>query len=176
MDVNSVTLEYLMNPHHYDRYIQKQTGNYENNDKKLKFYKKRILAHTKEMIKGSFPNNTLHQSFNDYTDALISYFEFVDKKDIIQEEYSDLIEVSAPSPTGKGDSLMSYADNLIINTPPSTRPTLDNFVVVKNKQEEKRTIPIKKKINITDPKFKYKGINRKNEKNEKNGKKKKNIN
>jgi hypothetical protein len=165
MDVNSVTLEYLMNPHHYDRYIQKQTGNCENNDKKLKFYKKRILAHTKEMIKGTFLNNTLHQSFNDYTDALISYFEFADKKDIIQEEYSDLIAMSVPSPTSNEGVLMSYADDLIINTPPLTRPTLDNFVVVKNKQEEKRTIPMKKEINITDPKFKYKGINRKKKKN-----------
>ena len=37
MDINSITLEYLMNPQHYDRYIQKQTDTHENNDEKLKF-------------------------------------------------------------------------------------------------------------------------------------------
>ena len=83
MDVNAVTLKYLMNPQHYDRHMLGHPPNGIKTDKlkseKLSFYKKRIIALTKDMLKDRFPEDSLRQSFNQYTDTLIEYFEFIDK-------------------------------------------------------------------------------------------------
>jgi hypothetical protein len=157
MDINAITLECLMNPQHYDTYTQKLANTKTGGEQKeqLKFYKKRILSLTKDMFKNKFPNRESEVLFGQLTDCLIAHFEFLDKKDIMQEEYDNYQE-NAPREMNKDAA--NHANNLLINTPVSHPKTLDDFVIVTNKKTEREIIPTKKIINIKEHKFKRKGL------------------
>ena len=58
--------------------------------KEIKFYKKRILQVTKDLLKGNSISDDVDTVYIDYIKTLIDHFKFIDKKDMIQEEYKDL--------------------------------------------------------------------------------------
>ncbi len=158
MNVDNITLEYLMNPVHYERFMNKNKNSseyYTNKQKKLRFYKKRILSLTKSMLKNEYPSNTLKTSFENYTDDLIDYLEFLDKQDIMQEEYLDIDDNKTVRPN---KDVLPSANKLLIKPPEDKINTLDNFVNKKDLNNENTDLPRKKTINIIDPKFKTKGI------------------
>ena len=91
MDNKIDELEYLMNPVMYHKW----TTNTETKDKStytndLKFYKKRIIQLTKDMLKGESVSNPLDKAFKDYTRSCIAYLKSLDRKDILQEDYKEL--------------------------------------------------------------------------------------
>ena len=148
-----------MNPQHYDRHMNENSEEGINADKhrtkKLNFYKKRIIGLTKDMLKNKFPEEHLRQSFNQYTNCLIEYFEFIDKKDIIQDEYKSMdtlsIDYLQTSQNYSEKDITDEANALMTNTPAESPATLDNFVVKKPRPPERKIIPTKKVINIKDP-------------------------
>ena len=77
MDINNITLKYLMNPQHYDRHMHENSEEYIKADKhrtkKLNFYKKRIIAITKDMLKNKFEEEHLRQLFNQYANFKINF-------------------------------------------------------------------------------------------------------
>lgn len=168
-NINNITLKYLMNPQHYDRHMHGQSEEGKKADKlrseKLSFYKKRIIALTKDMLKNKFPEENLRQSFNQYTNGLIEYFEFIDKKDIIQDDYKSMGALSPDSLQAaqhySEKAITDEANALMTNTPSETPTTLDNFVVKKPRPPERKIIPTKKMINIKEPHLKSKGIKKK---------------
>ena len=93
MDVSQnsqVDLLYLTNPNFklkYNKQIEKLI-----NDDDLKFYRKRILQETKDMLRGGKINIVIDNAFENFANELIKHYKFIDKKQIIQNEYKDLPE------------------------------------------------------------------------------------
>ena len=73
--VDKITLECLMNPQHYDKYIETHDSNaIKIRVKERKFYKRRIIALTREMLKGNYPNNEIERD-----DALLIVDEAISR-------------------------------------------------------------------------------------------------
>ena len=87
--VDHVTLDLMVNQPQYERYLRVREadliGKYE---KAKRFYKKRILEMTRDLLKGDTVNDIfVLQSFDAYAKACITYFRNKDKNDTLQEEH-----------------------------------------------------------------------------------------
>lgn len=87
--VDHVTLDLMVNQPQYERYLRAKeadlNGKYE---KAKRFYKKRIMEMTRDLLKGDTVNDIfVLQSFEAYAKACIAYFRNKDKNDTLQEEY-----------------------------------------------------------------------------------------
>ena len=60
----------------------------------LKFYRKRILQETKNYLREGRLENSIDRAFDNYADKLIEYYKFIDKKEIIQKEYENIVDSS----------------------------------------------------------------------------------
>jgi len=100
-DTKIASLTYLTNPL-YQQIMKQQTKNaVANNKSDIKFYRKRITALTKEMLKGDMPDNSYIKTIYDtYVNGLIKYFKMQDTTDIIQKQYADSAEVSGANAVG----------------------------------------------------------------------------
>ena len=93
MDVSQnsqVDLLYLTNPNFklkYNKQIKKLV-----NEEDLKFYRKRVLQETKDMLRGNRITTVIDNAFENFVNELIKHYKFIDKKQIIQNEYKDLSE------------------------------------------------------------------------------------
>ena len=95
-DTKVASLTYLTNPL-YQKIMKKHTQPTKSNNKSdIKFYRKRITALTKDMLKGDIPdNNFIKTIYETYVNGLIQYFKMVDTSDIIQQQYVEANEVGA---------------------------------------------------------------------------------
>ena len=87
--VDHVTLDLMVNQPQYERYLRVREadliGKYE---KAKRFYKKRILEMTRDLLKGETATDIfVIQSFDAYAKACITYFRNKDKNDTLQEEH-----------------------------------------------------------------------------------------
>jgi hypothetical protein len=87
--VDHVTLDLMVNQPQYERYLRNKeadlTGKYE---KAKRFYKKRILEMTRDLLKGETVNDIfVIQAFETFSKSCITYFRNKDKNDTLQEEY-----------------------------------------------------------------------------------------
>ena len=157
---NRIDLLYLTNQNFIDKYNQKKTTLDENEtlDEDIAFYRKRILNTTKDLLRKNSVNSTVDSSFIEYCSELIKYFKFIDKKDVLQEEYKDLKEkkqtqVDHNFNLSENDKIMSKETKKTIRTIKDCIP-----IKVKTKPKQKRTYPKKKNFNIKDEKFRIKGL------------------
>ena len=159
--INSVTLEYLLNPVLYDR-INCQKNNSDNLIfKDIRFYRKRISQITKDMCKGEYINNNLKTVFLNYANTIVYYLKQLDEKDILQKDYTDFKVTPSIVQYLTGDlSNNLNIDNILINTPPPNN-NLDNFVKKINVELEEKILPQKRIANIKDPALKTKGLKKK---------------
>lgn len=167
-------LEYLMNPCMYDKWIKKHSNKLAPTDlkKDIKFYKKRIIQLTKDMMKGEHITNSVNKSYNEYMKSCIAYLKFLDTKDILQEEYEGM-----PSETLEVSDIDEDVDpnNSLIN--PSylhKQNKIEDYIDLKkisNVPNNETYLPERKELKLKDPQLKKKGIRKKRGK-----KKKKNIN
>jgi len=160
---NHLTLQYLTNP------IYKKEDFKQNNkitdsisiDKtQCSFYKKRIIATTKEMLKGEYPSKHLEKIHKEYIQSLIHHFKKVDETELIQKEYNDLDISPAPAPASEQAPAPAPQQlNNEIMMKKSKSISIDNFVTKKVIKFQK-TIPVpqKKVLNIQTPEHKIKGI------------------
>ena len=89
LKMKDITLEFLTNPL-YHNMINSKSGLINNNKinkQDIKFYRKRIYALSKDLLKGDSPNESLKKIHDDYVNAAIIYLKMIDTKDIIQEQY-----------------------------------------------------------------------------------------
>ena len=131
-NINNDILKYLTNPHYqYSNNNIEQNNNINDNDKK--FYRKRILSMGKEIYGGKDIDDTINKAYDNYVYLAINYCKMLDKKDIIQSEYSDLDF----DYTSKLDISFNINDtnNIIINNKPN-EITLDNFVNITSKTHD----------------------------------------
>lgn len=161
--INAITLEYMMNPKQYEQYVKSKDDVDKISDDDIKFYRKRIIAMTKDMFSKKLTNNDVNDAFDEYVNTCIKYLKFQDRFDIIQSEYSDISD-NKPSVDIEYDC--EEATKQIFNTPKQTS-TLDKFVNIKrvaSSDPVKSVIPKKKDIDLTDPKLKKKGLKKKKKK------------
>ena len=74
------------------------------------------------MLRGSVPDKNIKQIHDNYVYSLINYFKMIDKKDILQEEYNNLVTESTNIDKNYD---IKKADSLLME---EKIPTLDNFV------------------------------------------------
>lgn len=144
-------MEYLLNP-----LIKHTQTNKELSKKDIKFYRKRIIQLTRNLLykkDSDILDNILLKHFNDFTFLCIEYFKNMDANDLLQKEFADInlnLEEEF-SDTSQDD--INY-DNQIIKKN-TKKITMDQFI---NKTPKSKPIilPIKKTINLDDPKLKMK--------------------
>ena len=186
--VDHVTLDLMVNQPQYERYLRAKeadlTGKYE---KAKRFYKKRIMEMTRDLLKGETVNDIfVLQSFEAYAKACITHFRNKDKNDTLQEEYvaecvavgylppieeTDLDNDDDDGDDGDGDDDTSVALNdsskkkleilLSFDKHKAQTPTLDTYVIKTTPPPNiKNNVPIPhvKEVNLDDPKFKTKDI------------------
>ena len=162
-------LEYLSNPSLYEKYVKQQNIQ---NDEELKhdkkFYRKRVIQltkdlHSNDIDKYPVPLNEVKRLFNKYIKECIDILKLVDKNDHIQDEYSDLSLNKIID--NKDDISFNLIDNdsVLFNKPITTNKIEDCMPLIKksNQAEQNMKIPVKKDLNLKDPKLKTKGVKKK---------------
>ena len=176
-NINSITLEFFANNGLYSKYLHKTTVENSISQSDKKFYKRRIINETKQMLKEEFDNENLRDIFNKYIFSLISHFKLSDTHDFFQKEFTERnsdVDISCNQlnplidESNKDDSTIpKYSpynpDELLFKKDNKTL-TMDKFVNKKSKQKEKPNMPFKKNINLREPELKMKGIQKKEKK------------
>ena len=170
--VNQVTLECLMNKDTYKKYVATKKKSVVNK-KDQKFYRRRILSLTKELLypeEAATPTTTTKTTndpnivglFQIYSKACIEYFKTLDKNDIIQEDYSSLTTETAEM-SAEDIKTQAEIDQLFMRSiHVKEATTLDKFVKRSTTApKEEPILPKQKDINLRDPALKNKGIRKK---------------
>ena len=88
MDTNPTSkydLLYFTNNNVYKQVDKKEEEN-PNDEEDVKFYRKRILHLTKQLLKNEIKTtSSIKASFNDYVNQVIMDFKFIDKKELLQK-------------------------------------------------------------------------------------------
>lgn len=174
--VEKINREYLTN--NMDNIVRNKCVIVKKKDKK--FYRKRILALTKNLLSNDETDvpSEIERYFKEYIGSCIDYFKTVDNNDLRQDEYrymdedkdedkltnGEYLEVDdSMLNTDNCDTSSNNIDSLLIRKI-NVANTLDNFVI-RNSSKKKVIIPKKKKVNLRDPSLKTKGTEKMGEKN-----------
>ena len=160
MDTNPTSkydLLYFTNNNVYKQVDKKEEEN-PNDEEDVKFYRKRILHLTKQLLKNEIKTtSSIKASFNDYVNQVIMDFKFIDKKELLQKEYED-IKIKSEKPNE--DFKLQVENEKLIKKKTVKTKTMNDFVVQKNKKIKKYIPPKLKKHDIKTEDFKKKGINK----------------
>jgi len=183
-EINDITLKCLMNDNVYEKYMEQQEKENNKNDKEnmhekrkqYKFYKKRVLAMTKNLYKKQYDPSFQHigvstnvqESFDQYIGSLFEYFTIEDFNDIIQDDLKESMPTQKQSKPLEGNNnfdLLKCNQDIMIQPNKKNFGTLGSFVITK-KQKEKETIPLprKKVVELYNDKLKKKGVRKKKRK------------
>jgi hypothetical protein len=156
--INNTTLEYLMNPSQYDKFLKKsKVVDNAVHQREMKFYRKRIISLTRNLFKNELEDRDMLNSFNCYVSSCIDYLKFIDKSDIIQDDYNDISQNLVTC-----DNIdLTNVNELMMTNSDVKKCTLDTFVKVKNKKSQRKIVPKQKHIDLNDPKLKVKGLKKK---------------
>lgn len=151
--------------------IQNEQNNSIYKTDEYKFYRKRIFQLVKNIMNKKCDNSEIKGSFELFIKDAIEYFKFLDKADIIQEEYEKSLFVkdknnfgddntSPKTPFGLG-VIPEEVNNLICKE--HDLKTMDiqkclNVKIIYPEPKETFKPPIQKEYNLNDPKFKNKGV------------------
>jgi len=171
--INQITIDCLINKSIYDKYMQSNITKL-NNRKDKKFYRKRIFSLTKELLINQEPENLfpdIKYCFENYVNTCIQYFKTIDNNDILQEDYStilnetyldDLDNLSNLNNLNNLNNIGENAakeDNLMMRSINIKSQTLDSFVTKKYiKKPDEMILPKEKNINLKDPILRKKGV------------------
>ena len=185
--VNQITLDCLINREIFDKH-NSTIKNMKINKKDKKFYRKRILNLTRELLLTKKEGNDtsditnimettvtpdLLYAFNNYVKACIQNFKTIDKNDIIQEDYKDM-NLSNQNILNSAQTLQhdhniqetSNDNNRLFMRTVKTKPSLDNFVkYTYKKQHDDIILPKIREINLDEPNLRNKGIKKKEKEN-----------
>jgi len=160
MDVslNLIDLQYLTNPDRLTKLMQKKDlQQISRND--LDFYKKRIFQLTKDMLRGEKINTKVNKAFVNYAQICIDHFKFMDKMELIQNDYKDI-----KSPVNKKNIFnMKNSNSMMLRKKKPYRPKItDNIKIKSTRINTPPVIPKTRNFNLKDPKFREKGLKKKN--------------
>ena len=181
LKMKDITLEFLTNPLYHNMINSKSASinNRKINKQDIKFYRKRIYALSKDLLKGDSPNESLKKIHDDYVHAAINYLKMIDTKDIIQEQYKNEIgqnEIGQNEifPDINNFNFSNESTNVADADQQMMRKivnisNLDNYVIITNANNtgNEYTLPTKKEINLHTQELKTKGIIKKDKKGKK---------
>ena len=122
----------------------------------LKFYRKRILQQTKDYLREGRLEGAIDRAFDNYADKLIEYYKFIDKKEIIQKDYEDIVS-SSKKDLKKLD--MKEENMKIMRDVESNVKTIKDFInVITEKPKKKKIIPKVKEFNLRKEELRIKGL------------------
>jgi len=160
MDVslNLIDLQYLTNPDKLTKLMQKKDlQQIPRND--LDFYKKRIFQLTKEMLRGEKINTKVNKAFVNYAQICIDHFKFIDKMELIQNEYKDI----KPPVKKKNTFNIRNSNSVMLRKKKPYRPRItDNIKIKSTRINTPPVIPKTRNFNLKDPRFREKGLKKKN--------------
>uniref|UniRef100_A0A6C0C0E8 Uncharacterized protein n=1 Tax=viral metagenome TaxID=1070528 RepID=A0A6C0C0E8_9ZZZZ len=144
MNINKINLQYLTNPYEMNK-IHKDTSFNLVEKEDFDFYKARILKMTKDILKEKEVDNTIKNSFINYSKVCIDHFKFIDKRDIIQNEY-DMIEKNKKK---ENKFNIDESNNIIMKKRQVKKLKITDQIPIKtNITPEKVVMPKKRKINL----------------------------
>ena len=160
MDVslNLIDLQYLTNPDKLTKLMQKKDlQQIPRND--LDFYKKRIFQLTKDMLRGEKINTKVNKAFVNYAQICIDHFKFMDRMELIQNDYKDI-----KSPINKKNTFnMNNSNSMMLRKKKPHRPRItDNIKIKSTRINTPPVIPKTRNFNLKDPRFREKGLKKKN--------------
>ena len=164
---NNIDLFYLSRLKHYPKNNVENTVD-DTLIKDIKFYRKRILQTTKDLLRNNQISEEVDESFLDFSRVLINYFKFKDKSEIIQATYKKLNDKLMKPPRKKEDikkemdkrneKIKEQTKRVMIKDSMSSSTNLKNFVTVKTKRKNTMIVPKKKAINLKNEKFRSKNV------------------
>ena len=171
--IHQITLDCLINKEVYEKmHMFKKQRIVNKKDKK--FYRKRLLNLTRELLLKKDDdygeiNPDIKYSFDNYIKTCIHYFKIIDNNDIIQEEYKDFksgadIQYDNNTYMENMDNTNTYdneKDKLFMRTVKIPNG-LEKFVkITTTKKPEEIILPKIKEIDLQEPNLRNKGIQKK---------------
>lgn len=87
---DAVTLEYLINPAHYDRFMKKNDMDADAAFRRdRRFYKRRLFALVKGLFNKTITDMEITVPFNHFLKESIQYLKFKDLSETLQQEYNN---------------------------------------------------------------------------------------
>jgi len=169
--LNQVSLDYLINTKQYKNHLISFSENKKINRKDKKFYRRRILSLTKELLSKEDDDVVISPdikyAFDNLVKTCVHYFKILDRNDIIQEKYNngeneikDENEINEKNELDETSKFLKEEnEKLLMRSVKMPNSSLDNFIKIKmTKQSKGIIIPQQKDINLKDPILKIKGI------------------
>jgi len=158
-DINMIDLKLLSNPSALYNLNKLEEEPIDIIDKKeLEFYKIRIFNTAKEILQNKDVEPKLKELFYHFANKCISYYKFTDKSDNIQKDYIHLEKKQKKPSEFKN---ISDSNKIIMKEKKVRIPKITDHIKIKTRQIKKTFIPKKRNLNLKDPKYKIKGINKK---------------
>lgn len=110
------------------------------------FYRKRIVATTKELARGKCSDEALQSAYDNYAAQLIEHYRAADKNFLLQKEFAGMpkkIEEKKPQNDYRPDDAL-FTDS---------RKGIDSYVVRKRVRKKKEPVPTVKQINLQSAQF-----------------------
>lgn len=165
--LNQATLDYLINTKQYKIQLT-NTLNKKINKKDKKFYRRRILNLTKELLSKDeseiVVSPDIKYAFDNLVKTCVHYFKILDRNDIIQKDYNEMDdEIKEEKEISESEQFLKEEnEKLLMRSVKMSNHSLDNFIKIKmTKKVEELIIPQQKEINLKDPILKIKGITKK---------------
>ena len=186
--VDTASLTFFTNPAYYGLLQRKKLCNIKDNSAEIKFYRKRIIALFKDMIKGEEEpvNREIKEIHTMFVNSAIRYFEVTDKKDIVQGQHIQSEHIQSEHIQGQhiqgehiqGENIIGNAESPedILNDIGGSEiyslaeandkmmrknivvASLDNYVIKDTPTNEVRIIPMKIEIDLKSNALKDKGV------------------
>ena len=165
--LNQASLDYLTNKKHYNINLSNEI-NKKINKKDKKFYRRRILSLSKDLLykeenEVTIPND-IKCVYNNFIKICINYFKTLDRNDIIQQDYTNFHEeIKENKELSETEQFLKEEnEKLLLRSIKMPTNKLDNFIKIKiTKQSDELIVPQQKDINLKDPVLKNKGVNKK---------------
>jgi hypothetical protein len=161
----AASLEFLLNP------IYTQTGkkgkakgiNSSVPSSELKFYRKRIEAVTKTLLKGGAEDMPFQDAYLAYVTSVIRYFKAIDRHELVQEQLlhsKDDTKAAEEAEEDKNAEFNLQKANEVMQLKKIHYANLDNYIQVHETTEnaDARIIPVQLELNLQTPALKRKGV------------------
>jgi hypothetical protein len=165
--LNQASLDYLINTKQYKIQLTNAL-NTKINKKDKRFYRRRILNLTKELLSKEeseiVVSPDIKYAFDNLVKTCVHYFKILDRNDIIQEDYNEFdYEIKEDKEISESEQFLKEEnEKLLMRSIKMSNHSLDNFIKIKmTKNIEELIIPQQKEINLKDPTLKIKGITKK---------------